>query len=87
MNNLIKTIDITRDRGDFVDVAQKIEADIHIVAVDSDYFFTADENKETYNMLKPFKSNVYYHEINSIHGHDAFLIEFEQLKNILTPLF
>ena len=57
------------------------------IAVDSDLFFTPDENIKTYNELKKIKQNVFYHEINSIHGHDAFLIEFEQLSRILNPIF
>ena len=57
------------------------------MAVDTDYFFIPEENKETYDLLKPTKSNIFYHEIKSIHGHDAFLIEFKQLTKILKPIF
>jgi homoserine O-acetyltransferase len=87
MNHLIKTIDITRNRKDFVTVAKVIQSNIHIIAVDTDYFFTADENRETYEDLKKVKQNVFYHEIKSIHGHDAFLIEYEQLSTILNNFF
>ena len=87
MNHLLKTNDITRGREDFLVTAKTISANIHIVAVDTDYFFIADENRETYQLLKPNKENVFYHEIISIHGHDAFLIEFDQLAQILEPIF
>lgn len=87
MNHLLKTNDITRGRKDFLALAKKIRANIHIVAIDTDYFFTADENRETYQQLKFVKENVFYNEINSIHGHDAFLIEFQQLSAILNPIF
>ena len=87
MNHLLKTNDITRNRKDFLSVASQIQANIHIVSVDSDYFFIAHENRETYQQLKQVKENVFYYEIQSIHGHDAFLIEFEQLIQFLTPVF
>ena len=87
MNHLLKTNDITRNRKNFLSVANEIKAAIHLVAVDTDYFFIPDENRETYQELKTIKENVFYHEIKSIHGHDAFLIEFEQLAQILEPIF
>ena len=87
MNHLLKTNEITRGRQDFLTILKEIKTNIHIVAVDTDYFFIADENRETYQLLKPIKKNVYYHEIKSIHGHDAFLIEFDQLAQILAPIF
>lgn len=87
MNHLLKTNDITRGRKDFLSVTKQIKSAIHLVAVDTDYFFIPDENHETYQELKPSKDNVFYHEIKSIHGHDAFLIEFEQLAQILEPIF
>lgn len=87
MNQLLKTIDITRNKGSFEEVASKIEADIHIIGIDSDLFFTAEENRATYEELKKYKENVSYQEIVSIHGHDAFLIEYEQLDNLLASIF
>lgn len=87
MNQLLKTIDITRNGDSFESIAGKIEADIHIIGIDSDLFFAANENKETYLELKKHKKNVFYSEIVSIHGHDAFLIEYEQLNNLLAAIF
>lgn len=87
MNHLLKTNDITRDRGDFSVIVKNIKATIHIVAVNTDYFFIAEENKSTYERAKTVKENVHYHEITSIHGHDAFLIEYQQLAQILAPIF
>lgn len=87
MNHLLKTNDITRNRGDFLAVANSIQANIHIVAVDTDYFFIAHENRKDFEALKSVKDNIYYHEIESIHGHDAFLIEYAQLEHFLKPIF
>jgi homoserine O-acetyltransferase/O-succinyltransferase len=87
MNQLLKTIDITRGRNSFEDVAGKIEANIHIIGIDSDLFFVPKENKETVDALKKLKQNVFYKEIASIHGHDAFLIEHKQLHNLLKDIF
>lgn len=87
MNQLLKTIDIMRD-GDrnFIDL-QNSDMNIHIVGVDSDLFFTAKENKETYKQLAQANSNVTYGEVHSLHGHDAFLIEFDQMEQLLRPIF
>lgn len=87
MNQLLKTIDITRNRDSFEKIASKIEANIYIIGINSDLFFTPDENIATFKALKQYKKNVYYSEINSIHGHDAFLIEYEQLNNLLKDIF
>ncbi len=87
MNQLLKTIDITRNSEDFETLISKSNASIHIVAINSDLFFTPKENLETYNELKKFKENVFYSEIDSVHGHDAFLIEYKQLDHLLADIF
>ena len=85
-NQLLKTIDVTKGRV-HQKVLETIDANIHIIGVDSDLFFTAEENRETYKQLASIHSNVTYSEINSVHGHDAFLIEYEQLEKIIEPIF
>jgi len=87
MNHLLKTNDITRNRPDFLTVANAIDANIHLITVDTDYLFIAEETRKTYRELTSKKQNVFYHQIQSIHGHDAYLIEFNQLSDILKPIF
>jgi homoserine O-acetyltransferase len=55
---------------------------IELVAIDTDGFFVADEDRMTYGLLKE-ERDINYHEIYSLHGHDAFLIEHDQVKKIL----
>lgn len=64
-----------------------INAEIHLIAIDTDLFFPAFEIKRSFDLLQENKQNVYYHELKSIHGHDAFLMEYEQLNQILKPIF
>ena len=87
MNQLLKTIDITRNRPSFESIITEVDANIYIIGINSDLFFTANENRETYQEIKKFKENVFYSEIDSQHGHDAFLMEYDQLDNLLEVVF
>ncbi|MBQ4818490.1 alpha/beta fold hydrolase [Aquimarina sp. MMG016] len=87
LNYVLANIDITEGRGDFRAVASKIASKIHIISVDSDGFFTAAEDKRTFHELKGINRDVTHGIINSVHGHDAFLIEFEQLSELLKDVF
>jgi len=87
MNQILRTIDITRLGGEFLSVASRISSNIHIITINSDLFFKSDENWSTYVELKSVKDNISINEIKSIHGHDAFLIEFDQLSGFLNPIF
>ena len=86
MNHLLVTSDFETVEA-FLSMASLIEGNIYLVGIDSDGFYLNEEIKETYSALKPLKNNVHFAEINSIHGHDAFLIEYEQLTGILNPIF
>ncbi|MBT8205970.1 MAG: aspartate kinase, partial [Eudoraea sp.] len=86
-NQLLKTIDITREGEEAFEELQGSSTHVHIIGVDSDLFFTANENRDTYRQLARASSKVTYGEIRSVHGHDAFLMEFEQLEHLLKPVF
>ncbi|CAD7803035.1 Homoserine O-acetyltransferase [Chryseobacterium aquaeductus] len=61
----------------------KITARMHLISVDRDLFFPSSEIKKCFENLKINKNKIFYHEIKSIHGHDAFLMEYEQLDKII----
>ncbi len=87
MNHLLSTINIERSGCSVEEIIKNITAEIHLIAIDSDLFFTPTEDKKTMERCKPFKKELYYHELSSLHGHDAFLIENEAMAQILSKLF
>jgi len=87
LNHLLLSADITAGVTTFSEIVRNVTAQIHLVAIDTDGLFLADEIYDTHLSLQRNKKNSSYHEINSIHGHDAFLIEFEQLEKIVAPIF
>jgi len=87
VNHLLSTLDITRDRGSLEEVALLIKAKIIQIGIDSDFFFVAQENIETKKRLDHIGVKSAYKQISSIHGHDGFLVEDEQLKELLKEVF
>lgn len=81
---LTKTMDshdITRGRGTAEEVLNRVEIPVQLVGIRSDLLYPPTEQKE----LSQLFPNGRYHEIDSPYGHDAFLIEFEQLNDIIKP--
>ena len=87
MNQLLKTIDITRGEDVLNELIKKITGNINIITIDSDLLFCSNENWKMYERIKKIKKNVNIFEIKSEYGHDAFLIENEQMNDILNGIF
>lgn len=87
MNHLLSTVDISDGNGDHLEYARRIKGDIHLVPIDSDWFFLAEENWDTYVELSLLKERTFIHQIKSIHGHDAFLLEHSQISQIIKSIF
>lgn len=87
MNHLLKTIGTEITEKEIEDFAKNSTTKIHSIAIDTDYMFTKEEQFETYQKLKKLKAVIQFHEIKSVHGHDAFLIEYPQLSQLIKPIF
>ena len=60
----------------------------HIFLKNFSYCFKSNSNEYPATLkMKPIKKNIYYYQIQSDHGHDAFLIEFKQMKSKLNHIF
>ncbi|MFV1883161.1 MAG: homoserine O-acetyltransferase MetX [Balneola sp.] len=73
------THDVSRNRGSFEEVLGSITIPVLVMGIDSDKLYPTLEQKELAELIP----NAIYKEINSPYGHDAFLIEFEQINEHL----
>ncbi len=80
--NCVDSQNVGRDRGGIAVALSKITAQTIVIAITSDGLFPPSESKE----WAPFISNAQYFEIESRFGHDGFLLETEQITNILKSL-
>ena len=79
--NAFDTHDAGRGRGGVAAALARIRARTLVVGITTDIIFTPGEMRELHAMI-PGSS---YHEIDSPFGHDGFLVEHEQLNNLLRP--
>lgn len=79
--NAFDTHDIGRERGGLHAALQKIEAQTIVVGITTDMIFPPEEMKQLSSQIP----NSQYFEIQSEFGHDGFLVEHNQLNDILLP--
>lgn len=79
MTNLTATIHVC----DTPEELASIEGAVRFVAVDTDLLFPLHRANQLYNQLRKVKPNTSLDLIHSIHGHDAFLMEYAQLNQIV----
>lgn len=87
MIHLLNSVDITRNRGDFKDVVKGLESRITLVGIEGDLLFPPETIKECLADLRKEHVNSDYRQIRTPHGHDAFLIEFDQMTQLLADVF
>ncbi len=71
--------DVAVGRGELKEVLSSIHIPTLTIGISSDVLYTPEEQKNIAAQIP----NAEYYEIESIHGHDAFLIEFDQLTKII----
>lgn len=73
--------DVGRGRGSAEEVLNRIQIPVLVIGINSDILYPASEQIELASALPDGR----YKELISDTGHDAFLIEFEQLNSIIKP--
>ncbi|MCK9210996.1 MAG: homoserine O-acetyltransferase [Ignavibacteriaceae bacterium] len=83
ITNAMDTHDVAVRRGTLEESLGKISAKCLSIGISSDILYPPDEQKSIASQIKDAE----YEEIDSPFGHDAFLIEFEQVSNFITNFF
>ncbi len=83
MNHLLGSIGKGSSKEQYIKAAHKSNTQIVVVSISSDWLFHPQHQIDWANELAKSYRNVTHHSLESTHGHDAFLIEFEKLGKIL----
>jgi homoserine O-acetyltransferase len=81
LTELMDTHDVARDRGAYPDALRAIEQPALVLGIDSDVLYPLAEQEE----LATHLPHATLGTIRSPHGHDAFLIEFDQMTEQVAP--
>ncbi len=73
--------------GDIGNVIKRLAGKLCLVGVDSDRFYVSKDIAHTAQIAQEKNLKVFYKEIKSNAGHDAFLIEYKQLASLLSFVF
>jgi len=77
--------DISRSYGQLNKAFAGVMSKYLVISYNSDWLFTTEQSKEIVRALLYNDRDVSFIEIDSPYGHDAFLIEHEQISKIITP--
>lgn len=77
--NMMDSQNVGRNRPSIVHALHEVKAHTLVIGISSDILFPPSEQK----FLAKHIADAEYREIDSLYGHDGFLIEYKQLRQIL----
>lgn len=79
LTQVMDTHDVAHNRNTYEEILGGVQAPVLVVGIDTDMLYPIEEQKELAGLLPTGE----YAEITSPYGHDAFLIEFEQINRLV----
>ena len=83
LNKTMDLHDVGRGRGGVAAAVGRIKCPSLVISVDSDMLYTPRQQQELVDLMHTAGLDVGYEVIHSAHGHDGFLIEFDQLEPLV----
>lgn len=77
--------DLAARYGSLETALGKTEARFLVTSYDTDWLFPSSQSREIVAALVKTSRHVTYLELQSVYGHDSFLIEIEQLEELVKP--
>jgi homoserine O-acetyltransferase len=71
--------DVARGRGNLQTAISRISAPVFSVGISSDILYPTYQQKQIRELINQTGGSCEYFEIDSPHGHDAFLINLDQV--------
>lgn len=78
--------DLSQRYGSLREALGRTEARFLITSYHTDWLFPSSQSRELVSVLLETDRHVTYLELESVFGHDSFLIEIKQLEELVTPL-
>ena len=75
---------LTERAGTVEDTLEAVEAELLVLALSSDWLFPPEQSRELAGALLRAGKDVTYCELESPYGHDAFLLEIDQLSRVVS---
>jgi homoserine O-acetyltransferase len=75
--------DLARGRGGYAPAFARLRAPLLSVGIDSDILYPSHQSREIVELATAEGVDARYAELRSPHGHDAFLIETDQLAEVI----
>jgi homoserine O-acetyltransferase len=82
ITNAIDTFDVSRGKAVY-EVFKGVKAKILVIVFKSDWLYPASQSREIVRACKLAGIDTIYCEIDSTHGHDAFLLEVEEETHLV----
>jgi homoserine O-acetyltransferase len=78
--------DLSQRYGSLQEALGKTDAKFLITSYNTDWLFPSSQSREIVSALLDTRRHVTYLELESVFGHDSFLLEIKQLEELVNPL-